>query len=122
MHQHLYPHRYLHTRFIPYHDLPLPILPLSTPATSTLQEMFLQGDREKQLGQPVSVLMDRTKAGIQKSQPGFFSVVAQPMYQVGAGQGGGDLARLFRCWAGRGASGQAQKVLDRVPAPPASLG
>lgn len=51
--------------------------------------MFLQGDREKQLGQPVSVLMDRTKAGIQKSQPGFFSVVAQPMYQVGAGQGGG---------------------------------
>lgn len=75
---------HLHVRFILNHDLPLTLLPLST-----LQEMFLQGDREKQLGQPVSVLMDRTKAGIQKSQPGFFSVVAQPMYQVGVGQAGG---------------------------------
>lgn len=32
------------------------------------QELFMQGDRERALGQPVSALMDRSKPGIQKSQ------------------------------------------------------
>lgn len=45
-----------------------------------MQELFLQGDRERVLGQPISPLMDRAKSGIQRSQTGFFSVVAQPMY------------------------------------------
>ena len=34
------------------------------------EEMFLQGDVEKAKGYPVSPLMDRTKMGITKSQPG----------------------------------------------------
>ena len=53
-----------------------------------LQEMFLQGDRERSLGQTVSPLMDRTKAGITKSQCGFFTVVAQPMFKVRGRTGG----------------------------------
>lgn len=52
------------------------------PRPCTLQELFQQGDRERALGQPISPLMDRTKSGIQKSQTGFFAVVAQPMYTV----------------------------------------
>ena len=51
--------------------------------------MFLQGDRERALGQPVSPLMDRTKGGVTKSQTGFFSIVALPIYQVcGCGEHG----------------------------------
>ena len=46
------------------------------------QEMFRQGDRERAMGQPVSPLMDRTKGGVTKSQTGFFSIVALPIYQV----------------------------------------
>ena len=34
------------------------------------EEMFRQGDREKDKGYAVSPLMDRDKAGITKSQPG----------------------------------------------------
>ena len=34
------------------------------------EEMFTQGDLEKQRGYPVSPLMDRDKGGITKSQPG----------------------------------------------------
>ena len=34
------------------------------------EEMFRQGDLEKQKGYPLSPLMDRDKGGITKSQPG----------------------------------------------------
>ena len=64
-------------------DSILPPSPAAPPPVSP-QELFLQGDRERALGQPISPLMDRTNAGIQKSQTGFFKVVALPMYQVGA--------------------------------------
>ena len=46
------------------------------------EEMFLQGDKERALGQPISPLMDRTKAGVTKSQVGFFSVVALPLFSA----------------------------------------
>ena len=42
--------------------------------------MFRQGDREKALGLPVSALMDRSKPGVTKSQPGFFQVVVLPLF------------------------------------------
>ena len=48
----------------------------------SLQEMFRQGDRERELGQPISPLMDRTKGGVTKSQTGFFKVVALPQFTV----------------------------------------
>jgi len=44
------------------------------------EEMFRQGDREQALGYPVSPLMDRRKAGVTRSQPGFFNVVVLPLY------------------------------------------
>jgi hypothetical protein len=47
-----------------------------------LKEMFRQGDRERALGLPISPLMDRAKGGVTKSQTGFFSIVALPMYTV----------------------------------------
>ena len=36
---------------------------------------------ERRSNLPISPLMDRTKGGITKSQPGFFSIVALPLYQ-----------------------------------------
>lgn len=46
------------------------------------QENFRQGDKEKELGIPVSPLMDRTGYGLQVSQSGFFSVVVVPMLET----------------------------------------
>ena len=45
------------------------------------EEFFRQGDSELEAGLPVSALMDRTKGGVTKSQPGFFTIVALPMFQ-----------------------------------------
>ena len=44
-------------------------------------KFFIQGDLEHRSNLPISPLMDRTKEGITKSQPGFFSIVALPLYQ-----------------------------------------
>eukprot|EP00197_Chlamydomonas_leiostraca_P012121 CAMPEP_0202864138 /NCGR_PEP_ID=MMETSP1391-20130828/4502_1 /ASSEMBLY_ACC=CAM_ASM_000867 /TAXON_ID=1034604 /ORGANISM="Chlamydomonas leiostraca, Strain SAG 11-49" /LENGTH=569 /DNA_ID=CAMNT_0049543851 /DNA_START=1 /DNA_END=1710 /DNA_ORIENTATION=+ len=44
------------------------------------EEFFRQGDLEKAAGMPVSPLFDRDKPGICVSQPGFFNVVALPLY------------------------------------------
>jgi hypothetical protein len=44
--------------------------------------MFQQGDQERASGLTVSPLMDRSRAGITKSQTSFFNVVARPMYQA----------------------------------------
>ena len=44
------------------------------------EEMFRQGDMERAKGYPVSPLMDRDKAGITKSQTGFFNMIVLPLY------------------------------------------
>ncbi len=44
------------------------------------QEFFEQGDTEKAAGLPISPLMDRSKPGVSKSQPGFFEFVAIPLF------------------------------------------
>eukprot|EP00798_Chlamydomonas_sp_ICE-L_P003974 gene3974-14053_t len=44
------------------------------------EEMFRQGDRERQAKNSISPLMDRCKTGITKSQPGFFNVVVLPLF------------------------------------------
>ncbi|DBA93554.1 TPA: putative 3',5'-cyclic phosphodiesterase pde-3 [Trebouxia sp. C0006] len=47
------------------------------------EEFFQQGDREKEIGLPVSPLMDRSnKGGITRSQMGFFSIVGLPMFKA----------------------------------------
>ncbi|KAG2495006.1 hypothetical protein HYH03_006939 [Edaphochlamys debaryana] len=46
------------------------------------EEFFLQGDREKALGLPISPLFDRSKQGASKSQVGFFDFVALPLIRT----------------------------------------
>ncbi|KAG2486573.1 hypothetical protein HYH03_014743 [Edaphochlamys debaryana] len=46
------------------------------------EEFFLQGDREKALGLPISPLFDRSKQGASKSQVGFFDFVALPLIRA----------------------------------------
>eukprot|EP00928_Gymnodinium_smaydae_P053458 TRINITY_DN3743_c0_g2_i2.p1 TRINITY_DN3743_c0_g2~~TRINITY_DN3743_c0_g2_i2.p1 ORF type:complete len:836 (-),score=124.46 TRINITY_DN3743_c0_g2_i2:131-2542(-) len=43
-------------------------------------EFFVQGDKEKDLGLPVSFLMDRNKQGPSQNQVGFFDFVVIPLF------------------------------------------
>ena len=49
---------------------------------SLQEEMFKQGDKEKQLGFSVSELMDRKKSGIYKSQAGFFEFAVIDLFTI----------------------------------------
>ena len=40
----------------------------------------LQGDRENELGLPISAFMDRQKTSIAQCQMGFISVLVKPLY------------------------------------------
>lgn len=44
------------------------------------EESYLQGDREKALGMTVSPLYDRNKAGVTRSQVGFFDFCVLPLF------------------------------------------
>ena len=56
----------------------LPWPPSPGPPTCPLQ-FFLQGDRERLLGLPISPLFDRTMQGVTKSQVGFFDIVGEQL-------------------------------------------
>ncbi|KAG2445732.1 hypothetical protein HXX76_000338 [Chlamydomonas incerta] len=43
------------------------------------EEFFRQGDKEQELGLPISPLFDRTKQGVSKSQVGFYDFIALPL-------------------------------------------
>eukprot|EP01114_Cavostelium_apophysatum_P003633 TRINITY_DN1367_c0_g1_i1.p1 TRINITY_DN1367_c0_g1~~TRINITY_DN1367_c0_g1_i1.p1 ORF type:complete len:704 (-),score=174.95 TRINITY_DN1367_c0_g1_i1:33-2144(-) len=45
-------------------------------------EFYLQGDREKELGLPISALMDRVTGNIAKSQTGFISFLVLPLFEA----------------------------------------
>lgn len=45
------------------------------------EELFRQGDKEKDLGMPVSFLMDRSKPGVQATQVGFLDKMALPPFR-----------------------------------------
>lgn len=47
-----------------------------------MEEFWLQGDKEKEMGLPVSFLCDRTTADIPKSQIGFIKGIITPMFEV----------------------------------------
>ncbi|GIL81435.1 hypothetical protein Vretifemale_10473, partial [Volvox reticuliferus] len=47
--------------------------------SSLEEEFFRQGDRERELGLPISPLFDRAKQGVGKSQVGFYDFVALPL-------------------------------------------
>mmetsp|Transcript_7839 Transcript_7839/g.18477 ORF Transcript_7839/g.18477 Transcript_7839/m.18477 type:complete len:700 (+) Transcript_7839:296-2395(+) len=46
------------------------------------EEMWRQGDVEKESNMKVSFLMDRDKPGVTKSQPGFVDFVVRPLFEV----------------------------------------
>ena len=46
------------------------------------EEMWRQGDTEKELSMNVSFLMDRDKPGVTKSQPGFIDFVVMPLFET----------------------------------------
>lgn len=48
------------------------------------EEFFRQGDSEKAAGLPISLLFDRAKPGVTKSQVGFFDIIILPLFQVRA--------------------------------------
>eukprot|EP00451_Oxyrrhis_marina_P038530 CAMPEP_0204369302 /NCGR_PEP_ID=MMETSP0469-20131031/44847_1 /ASSEMBLY_ACC=CAM_ASM_000384 /TAXON_ID=2969 /ORGANISM="Oxyrrhis marina" /LENGTH=643 /DNA_ID=CAMNT_0051359001 /DNA_START=44 /DNA_END=1975 /DNA_ORIENTATION=- len=48
---------------------------------NVLQEFFGQGDKEKELGLPVSMFMDRATTNIAKCQVGFMDIIVHPLYQ-----------------------------------------
>lgn len=45
-----------------------------------IKEFHLQGDKEKELGVPVSAFMDREKSTIAQCQMGFIGVIVKPLY------------------------------------------
>merc|ERR1719487_2919037 len=47
-----------------------------------LTEYFEQGDRERKLGMPVSMFMDRFTTNIAKNQLGFIDFVVTPLYEA----------------------------------------
>ncbi len=46
---------------------------------------FVQGDQERELGLPVSLLCDRNRVEVPKSQLTFLEYVVKPMFEVLAG-------------------------------------
>ena len=46
------------------------------------EEFFAQGDTEKELGLPISMLCDRSTTKVAASQPGFISFVSLPMIKA----------------------------------------
>ncbi|GIL62062.1 hypothetical protein Vafri_16373, partial [Volvox africanus] len=53
--------------------------------SSLEEEFFRQGDRERELGLPISPLFDRVKQGVGKSQVGFYDFVALPLVHALSG-------------------------------------
>ncbi len=51
-------------------------------ADRIMEEFFRQGDREKELGLPVSPFMDRATTQVSKCQIGFIDFIVLPLYQA----------------------------------------
>jgi len=47
-----------------------------------MEEFYLQGDAERALGLPVSLMMDRSKPNVERSQMGFIDVICQPLWET----------------------------------------
>ena len=63
---------------------PLPFLPLSLVSQRCLDELFRQGDCEKEQGLPLSPMCNRDTTMIPVSQIGFIKFIVLPSYQVPA--------------------------------------
>lgn len=45
------------------------------------EEFYAQGDRERSLGLPISLMMDRTQPAMEKSQIGFIDFIVKPLFK-----------------------------------------
>lgn len=46
------------------------------------EEFWIQGDKERRLNLPVTAVMDRNRPNLQKSQIGFITIIADPLFKV----------------------------------------
>jgi len=51
-------------------------------SSRVLSEFFLQGDKEKEMGLPISPLCDRDTVNVQESQINFIKFVIQPTFEL----------------------------------------
>jgi len=82
-----------------------------------MEEFFRQGEREAELGLPVSPFMDRIKTDIGKCQAGFISILIKPFFEEWANFLGPDNQHLFanvesniRMWAEQGEAAFADRA------------
>ncbi|KAJ3174458.1 High affinity cAMP-specific 3',5'-cyclic phosphodiesterase 7A [Geranomyces variabilis] len=62
---------------------PSKTFPLSKKWTdAVMEEFFMQGDKEKELGLPVSQFMDRTNTNVPKCQIGFIDFLVAPLFDA----------------------------------------
>ncbi|KAG2447555.1 hypothetical protein HYH02_007479 [Chlamydomonas schloesseri] len=61
------------------------------------EEFFRQGDKERELGIPISPLFDRSKQGVSKSQVGFYDFVGLPLVHALSSAFPGS-QQLMRCF------------------------
>ena len=94
-------------------DLANPCKPLQTYLRWTervTREFYNQGDREREQGLPVSLMMDRAKPNVERSQLGFIDVIVQPLWATLSEIAGSDINVCLRHL-----QTNRQYWLDRVP-------
>eukprot|EP00002_Diphylleia_rotans_P016127 TRINITY_DN3133_c0_g1_i12.p1 TRINITY_DN3133_c0_g1~~TRINITY_DN3133_c0_g1_i12.p1 ORF type:complete len:537 (+),score=99.50 TRINITY_DN3133_c0_g1_i12:1481-3091(+) len=85
--------------------------------TLVQQEFFKQGDKEKEMGLPVSPFMDRETCIVPKSQSGFMNFVATPLFEAFNYSGDyddvvGQVKANARFWEKKAAEENAPASLD----------
>ena len=98
-----------------------------------MEEFFRQGEREAELGMPVSAFMDRQKTDIAKCQHGFISILIKPFFDEWCSFLGNEHRQIFvnvedniKIWAERGEEAlgeRSQQLHQKLPlgAPPTDL-
>lgn len=94
-------------------------------ACRVMEEFFRQGDREAELGLPVSPFMDRAKTDIGKCQAGFITILIKPFFEEWVSFLGSDNSHIFtnvesniKTWAEQGAEvalGERAEALKKGP-------
>ena len=94
-------------------DLANPCKPLQTYLRWTervTKEFYNQGDKEREQGLPVSLMMDRAKPNLERSQLGFIDVIVQPLWATLSEIAGSDVNVCLRHL-----QTNRQYWLDRLP-------
>ena len=94
-------------------DLANPCKPLHTYLRWTERvtaEFYSQGDKEREQGLPVSLMMDRAKPNLERSQLGFIDVIVQPLWATLSEIAGSDVNVCLRQL-----QTNRQYWLDRLP-------